>query len=347
MSTSLPARSDRTAAVERFDFRSVHPRLRFGTASDRYAGWIGQIYPEGAYDTTARRRTLAGRRFEERKVPVASVADYFQHFNVLEIDFTFYQPLLTDDNAPSRTLHTLRTYAAHAPADARFLVKAPQQYIARSLRRGGDFVANDTFLALDAYRTRFHAPLQECLGDRLAGIIFQQEYQRTADSPSPQQNVDTLDAFFAPLAGDVPLHLELRSEHLLTDVYFDWLATRGLGFVFSHWTWLPMIREQWSLCDGRFTSGPDEAVARLLTPRDMKYADAYAAAHPFDAPAEALAETPQAHAMVLDTVALAYQALDADVTLNVVANNRAWGNAPDLARTIAQRFLAEEEKRAA
>ena len=32
--------------------------------------------------------------------------------------------------------------------------------------------------------------------------------------------------------------------------------------------------------------------------------------------------------------------------LNVIANNRAWGNAPELARTIALRILEEEERRA-
>ena len=32
-----------------FLFRDIHPYVRIGTASDRYAGWIGQIYSEGRY----------------------------------------------------------------------------------------------------------------------------------------------------------------------------------------------------------------------------------------------------------------------------------------------------------
>ena len=31
--------SERRADAERVDFRRIHPNLRFGTASDRYAGW--------------------------------------------------------------------------------------------------------------------------------------------------------------------------------------------------------------------------------------------------------------------------------------------------------------------
>jgi hypothetical protein len=77
----------------------------------------------------------------------------------------------------------------------------------------------------------------------------------------------------------------------------------------------------------------------------MKYADAYATAHPFDAPTPELSETEQAHDMVLDATALAYRAEADTAMLNVIANNRAWGNAPDLARTIAHRILDEEERR--
>jgi len=49
--------------------------------------------------------------------------------------------------------------------------------------------------------------------------------------------------------------------------------------------------------------------------------------------------------MVLDTTALAFRAEAQNATLNVVANNRAWGNAPDLNRAIAHRILDEVENR--
>lgn len=349
MSTPSPNRSlnDRRTAVDDYDFRRIHANVRFGTASDRYAGWLGQIYPEADYADrlSSRNRTLQGQTFEERQVPIASVEAYFQHFEVLELDFPFYRPLLEGDEEPSSTYFVLSNYLDHAPDDASFLLKAPQKFFARTLRRKGEFVDNPDFLDVDAYRSTFHEPAVDLLGDQLDGLIFQQEYQRVSDSPSPEANVEALDAFFSSLPDNVQPHLELRSEHLLSTEYFDWLDERGLGHVFSHWTWLPAIREQWARCGERFTAANDQAISRLLTPRDVKYADAYATAYPFDRPVPELSETEQAHDMVLDATALAYRAEAENATLNLIANNRAWGNAPDLARTIAHRILDEEEKR--
>jgi uncharacterized protein YecE (DUF72 family) len=239
----------------------------------------------------------------------------------------------------------LSNYLDHAPNDARFLLKAPQKFFARTLHCGGEYVENPDFLDAEGYVETFHEPAVELLGDRLDGLIFQQEYQRVADSPSPEANVERLDDFFSALPSDAQYHLELRSAHLLENPYFDWLDDSGYGHVFSHWTWLPAIRKQWAMCGERFTAANDQVVARLLTPRDVKYADAYAKAHPFDAPVAELSETDQAHDMVLDATALAFQAEAHNATLNVIANNRAWGNAPDLSRTIAHRILDEEDRR--
>lgn len=334
--------------VRDYDFRGVRPGVRFGTASDRYAGWIGQVYPARyATKTEGRTRTLGGETFQEEKVPVESVRDYFEHFEMLEIDFTFYRPLLEKNGEPSSNYRALERYAELAPPEARFLVKAPQMYFARTLRRGGDFVDNPDFLDADGCRTRFLEPLGEVLGTRAVGVIYQQEYQRKAGSPSSEENAEALAAFFDALAGEGPqAHVELRSGHLLTPGYFDFLESAGLGFVFSHWTWLPMIRRQWQMAGERFTAANGEAVCRLLTPRDTKYADAYAQAHPFDAPAPALSETPQARDMVDDAAALIFQAEAQNATLNLALNNRAWGNAPDLGRAVAERVLDEEERRA-
>lgn len=349
MPNTDPDRSltDRRASINDYDFRNIHPHVRFGTASDRYAGWIGQIYPESEYAhrISSRTRSLKGQTFEERQVPVDSVRHYFDHFDVLELDFTFYRPLL-QDGEPTSNYFVLSKYLEHAPNDASFLLKAPQKFFARTLRRNSSFVDNPDFLDAAGYEETFHEPAVDLLGDQLDGVIFQQEYQRVAESPSPEKNVDQLDDFFTEISGDVQFHVELRSEHLLSEPYFDWLETRGLGYVFSHWTWLPAIREQWRNCGERFTATNDHVVARLLTPRNMKYADAYAVAHPFDSPVDELSETEQAHDMVLDTTALAFRAEAENAVLNVVANNRAWGNAPELSRTIAHRILDEEEKRA-
>ncbi len=337
--------------VAAYRFHDVHPHARFGTASDRYAGWLGQIYPEDKYTgrIKARKRKLGHETFEERTLPIESVQDYFEHFGVLELDFTFYRALLSPTGTPSNNLFVLQQYADYAPDAAVFLLKVPQQFFARKLRRsqGGQvsYEDNPDFLNVEAYVAQFHEPAVEVLGERLVGLLFEQEYQRRSESPDPMDNVAELDAFFSTLPRNVQPHLELRSEHLLAPPYFDWLADRGLGFVFSHWTWLPPLRKQWRLCGERFTAANGQVVARLLTPLNTKYADAYTAAYPFDKPVPAIAETQQAHNMVLDVTALVYQAETNNVLLNVIANNRAWGNSPALAQAISYRVLEEEEKR--
>ena len=146
------------------------------------------------------------------EIPIASVRSYFEHFEVLELDFTFYRPLREPDGEPSNNLFVLQQYAAEAPDDALFFLKVPQAFFARTLRRSKNgrphYVDNPDFLDSAAYEERFHEPARELLGDRLGGFIFEQEYQRVSESPSPEENVAELDAFFRRIPGDVQAHLD-------------------------------------------------------------------------------------------------------------------------------------------
>ena len=346
----IPTVPERRAEAERFDFRRIHPRLRFGTASDRYAGWLDTIYPRDVWagEVKTRQKRVGGKTFTERLLPVASVEDYFLHFNVLELDFLYYRPLLKADGRPESNLFVLQQYADAAPANARFLVKAPREFVARVLprRAGGkmSFESNPTYLDAEGFTARFVRPLAENLGVKLAGVIVEQEYVRRREAPSPEAYVGELDAFFREVPREVTYHLEVRTEHLLTPGLGAWMESAGIGRVLSHWTWLPSLHDQWRLAGERFTSGAGEAVVRLLNPRNVKYDEAFALAYPFAEPVPALSETPEARRMIDETTALAYKAAEADVTLNVVANNRAWGSSPHLAQTVAHRFLDFAER---
>ena len=83
------------ATLGKFHFRNLHPQVFIGTASDRYSGWLGQIYSKDRYigRITKRTKIIAGRSFTEEILPVDSVEEYFEHFPVLESDYTFYQLL--------------------------------------------------------------------------------------------------------------------------------------------------------------------------------------------------------------------------------------------------------------
>jgi uncharacterized protein YecE (DUF72 family) len=339
--------------IEAFDFRHIHPDVYFGTASDRYAGWIGQIYsPAWESQVTSRKRTLGGRRFDERQFPIESVGEYFEHFRVLELDFTFYRVLVEPDGNAGPNWFVLKQYADHAPDHARFYLKAPQQVFARILRDGKGYRDNPDYLNADMFMKGFLDPARAMLGDRLGGVICEQEYQRKAESPPVAEHVAALARFFDEVGSmseedpgkDLGCHLEIRSPHLLLPEYFDWLEATGIGHVFSHWTWLPALREQWEMSGHRLTSARQEVVARLLTPLRVPYAKAYATAYPFDRPVPEIATSKGGQDMVLDTVALGMQALKHDSAPIILLNNRAWGSAPDLARQVASRLADELDR---
>ena len=341
---SAPDLDARREQAERFDFRRVSPHLRFGTASDRDAAWIDQVYPRDVWagEVKTRRKPVGGQAYDERLLPIASAQDYFQHFGVLEIDSTYYRPLIEETGKPTAGVFQLEQYADAGGAAARFILKAPQTYLAPTLRRRVEgrtvYVENPDYLNADGFTDRFLVPAQKKLGVKLAGIILEQPYVRARQAPPPEQFVAELDRFIAEIP-EAPYHVEIRSSHQLTPRYAEWLAGRELGFCFSHWQWLPPLIDQWRLVQGQFTSASGQAVLRLMQPRDMPYAESYRLAHPFAEPAAGLADTEQARRMVEEATALAVRAAQAGVTLNVIANNRAWGNAPDLARTVARRFL--------
>ena len=103
--------------LEEYRFRDIHPKIFLGTASDRYAGWIGQVYSQGRYEAriTRRSKSVGGQTFTEEVLPVESVGEYFEHFRALEIDFTFYRPLADPDGKPTPNHHVLRQYRQQNP----------------------------------------------------------------------------------------------------------------------------------------------------------------------------------------------------------------------------------------
>jgi hypothetical protein len=42
--------TDINQRIDKFQFRNLYPKISIGTSSDRYAGWIGQIYSKDRYE---------------------------------------------------------------------------------------------------------------------------------------------------------------------------------------------------------------------------------------------------------------------------------------------------------
>lgn len=318
-------------------FRGLHPQVHLGTASDRYAGWLGQIYDRRRWGKQAaeRRHVVGGKAYVERVLPVASVGEYFRHFELLEIDATFYRPLLDPRLKATETFHLLRAYADHVGEDDGLLLKAPQAVCAPTLLRRGKRVPNPEYLDAELFTHRFYAPALKLLGGRLAGIVFEQEYRRAAERDSVEREAADLDRFFGAVPADDRYHLELRTAAYLAEPVFEVLARRGVGHALSHWTWLPRLAEQHAKAGGRFLNAGGRVVIRLLTPRGMRYEDTYAQAFPFDRIVPGMLPA----GMVEEAAAIMREAVDRGLHVAVVVNNRAGGNAPLIARKLADAFM--------
>ncbi|MFX0115212.1 MAG: DUF72 domain-containing protein, partial [Candidatus Hodarchaeota archaeon] len=224
-----------TESLERFQFRDLHPNILIGTASDRYAGWIGQIYSKERYGNRITRRTnsIGGKSFVEEVLPVDSVGEYFEHFRVLEIDYTFYRTLLDEAGKPTQNYHVLRKYRQYMGDGDHLILKVPQLICAQKLRRSGEYIENEGYLNPEIFTIQFYEPAVEVLGSTLTGFIFEQEYQRSKDRTPVNRMAESLDTFFEAIPGDKRYHIELRTEPYLSAPVFEVLERHGVGQVLS------------------------------------------------------------------------------------------------------------------
>jgi uncharacterized protein YecE (DUF72 family) len=319
-----------------FQFRNFHPNVFMGTASDRYAGWMGQIYSKDLYPgkVTSRTKKVGGSAFKEDVLPVESVEEYFQHFSILELDFTFYQMLLNEGLKPTGGYQVLKRYQSYLREGDHLFLKAPQKIFARRLWEGGKFRENPDYLNAEVFLNRFYEPAKQLLGDSLKGFIFEQEYQPKKERMSSQDHAEGLEGFFRKIPKEEKYHIETRTGALLTKAYFDILEKYGVGQVLSHWTWLPPLSQQYKKGSAKFLNKGHQAILRLITPLRMRYDETYQKAHPFDKMIEGM----MSHQMIGDAVEIMYEAIDQGVGINVIINNRAGGNAPIIGNMIKEAF---------
>ena len=322
--------------IQEFQFRGLHPNILIGMASDRYAGWIGQVYSEGRYTQGITQRThkVGERSFVEEVLPVESVEEYFEHFPILEIDYTFYRLLLDKNGKPTPNYFTLKQNQQYLKEDDQLILKVPQLISARRIRHGGKFIENEAYLNPEIFANQFYKPAVEILGSNLSGFIFEQEYQPKKERVEVEEMAKSLDAFFKAIPKDKRYHIELRTEAYLSEPVFDILEKHGVGLVYSHWTWLPPLLKQLSKTKGRFFNSGGDSIIRLVTPLRMNYEDSYARAFPFDKMVGGMMN----HEMIDDAIEIIMEGIRQRKRMRLIINNRVGGNAPMVAQQIAKRL---------
>lgn len=340
-----PAREmvpNKTVDPDRFMFRGLHDRIKIGTASDRYSGWLGQIYAPDKYAGRITKRTnhVGGKSYAEEVLPVDSLTEYFQHFDILEVDFTYYSLLLTQDKEsvqkykPTPNCHVLSKYREYLNAQDGVILKVPQVLCARRLYRSGQYTDNELYLNPEVFTRQFYEPAVSILGSNLTGFIFEQEYHRKQDRIKVENLAAELDTFFTAIPKDNRYHLELRTDAYLKDPVFEVMKKHNVGQVLSHWTWLPHLLKQFSHAGNTFTNS-NSCIIRLITPGGMRYEEAYAKAYPFDKMVDGMLQ-PE---MVAEATAMIKTAVEKAVNINIIINNRSGGNAPLIAKEVVTNYL--------
>jgi uncharacterized protein YecE (DUF72 family) len=90
-----------------------------------------------------------------------------------------------------------------------------------------------------------------------------------------------------------------------------------------------------------FFNSEKQMVIRLITPLRMSYEESYAKAFPFNKMIPGMLD-PE---MIEDTAKIVNEAIKDKVQVNLIINNRAGGDAPLIAQTIADRLHKQKQQR--
>jgi uncharacterized protein YecE (DUF72 family) len=291
------------------------PGVRMGTMSWAFSGWEGIVYAPGV---------------AKKRLAAEGLGAYVQHplLRAVEIDRSYYEPL------PAAAL---AAYAAQAPDDFRFLVKAHEDCtVARfpphpryGAKRGQ---ANPRFLDAAYAADQVVAPFVAGLGVKAGALIFQfapQELEQPAAFPG------RLHDFLRRLPRGPTYAVELRNAELLTPAYGQALA--GAGAVHCHNVWAampPVLAQARQL--------PADVRRPLIVRWLLRHGDAYEDARDRYAPFDRIRdEDPHSRA---DVAALVARASQHGVPSFIAINNKAEGCSPEsivrLAAAIADRLDA-------
>ncbi|AXQ29420.1 DUF72 domain-containing protein [Solimonas sp. K1W22B-7] len=205
---------------------ALPPKLRLGTSSWTYAGWVGTVWDQD---------------YPDSKLSKYGLGAYVQHplFRTVSLDRAFYRPL---------DLGQYGAYATQVPEDFRFVVKAPSRVADAMVRdeSGRGMQMNAEFLDPSLALRSFVEPATEGLGCKLGALVFQL-------SPLPGQLLlripDLVDALYQllrslPKTPGVAVAVEVRDRQWLTPEFVAALRATGATYCMGLHAKMPRIDEQ-------------------------------------------------------------------------------------------------------
>jgi len=284
-------------------------QLRMGTSSWMFPGWRGIVYADDAPQKLLSRLGLEA---------------YSKHplLGSVGVDRTFYAPIAKQDFVD---------YALQVPQSFRFLVKAWGEITSPTVR--GKSGKNQRYLNADSAIDDVLTPAFEGLGDKLGPLLFQFPPQGARITKNPDAFADSLHAFFDQLPNGVHYAVELRDTSLLTERYVDAITSAGARHCYAVHPRMPSIARQLELAPvTKATAGP--IAARWMLHSGLSYEEAKEHYQPFNKLVDADLNSRREFA------ALATKALELDVPMTVIVNNKAEGSAPHSVLELAKEIVA-------
>ncbi|NEX23159.1 DUF72 domain-containing protein [Thiorhodococcus mannitoliphagus] len=292
-----PARSDWAKAAERAG--ALPSRLRFGTSSWAFPGWIGLVY-----DQASDKRALSRHGLDA----------YARHplLRTVGVDSAYHAPVPTD---------RLRAYATQVPNDFRFLVKTPALVTDPFVRAaGGRPTAPNARFLEPTVATEFAVrPFIDGLGDHGGVLLLQFPPLGKQITANPRRFAEDLYRFLRRLPSGPIYAVELRDRELLTRDFAEALRHGGAHAARSLHPRLPALHHQNQLY-AELPRGP--LIVRWMLRSNRGYQEARMQYRPFDRLCE---PDPAARAEIADLVS---DGLEAGREVYVIANNKAEGCAP-------------------
>ena len=285
-----------------------------GASSWKYEGWLGQIYSRDRYSTRGR---FSRKRFEQ-----TCLAEYAETFPVVCGDFSFYQFPSPD--------YWQRLFTSTPPA-FKFAFKVPEDITVaqwpshdRYGARAGQ--GNSSFLDARVLRSQFLDPLAP-YRHRVAALIFEfGAFPRRTYARGVEQFAADLNSFLDQLPKTFRYAVEVRNREFLDPHYFAALRNHGVAHVFSSWTKMPSLAEQYDIAEAHTA---DFTVSRALLRPGRRYEQAVRSFAPYEKIADPYREGTDALQRLIQGAGEQAPAL-------VFVNNRFEGNAPITIATLVE-----------
>ncbi len=240
--------------------------LYLGTSSWKYPGWLGQLYDRDRYETRG--------KFSEARFNKECLEEYASVFPTVSVDAAYY-------NFPTEKY--AQGLAALVPPGFEFGFKVTDDItvkrfpkIPRFGEKGGQL--NPFFLSPEVFVRDFLNPL-ECIKEKVGVLVFEFSNFKVEDFARGRDFVEQLDHFLGSLPVGWRYAVEVRNRSFLHPDYFAMLRQYGIAHVFTSWTKMPTLADQWAMAEAMTA---DFWVARLLLQPGISFEQAGQMFEPFD-----------------------------------------------------------------